>query len=150
MKKGHFWLVASCRDSVDSKRTCNNGSDWVRGAVPGVVYSSAWMDCGNSHSLNIFLHHSLYLQSLSRLLQVSRHWQEKLYLHGCSQSQFRCSFFFFLFFLCTYLLNSNFNLLKMFLHGSGGRMNIGCGLAQQANLNGLVVGYTITAALSMV
>ena len=29
-------------------------------------------------------------------------------------------------------------------------MNIACGLAQQANLNGLVVGYTITSAISMV
>lgn len=41
-------------------------------------------------------------------------------------------------------------LMAIFVKTSGGRMNIACGLAQQANLNGLVVGYTITAAISMV
>ena len=33
---------------------------------------------------------------------------------------------------------------------SGGKMNFACGMAQYANLNGLVVGYTVTAAISMV
>lgn len=41
-------------------------------------------------------------------------------------------------------------LTTMVVKTTGGRMNIACILAQQANLNGLVVGYTITAAISMV
>ena len=102
----YIYIYINCRDTVDSKCTYNNGSDWVRGAVVGLVYSSAWMDCGNFYSLNIFLHHPLYLQSLSRVLQVWGHCQEKLYLHGCSQSQFR-------YFCCIPIHYSNFNLLQI-------------------------------------
>eukprot|EP00261_Vitis_vinifera_P018269 XP_010648286.1 PREDICTED: amino acid permease 8 isoform X2 [Vitis vinifera] len=44
----------------------------------------------------------------------------------------------------------NYTYMNVVKANLGGRMNIACGLAQQANLNGLVVGYTITAAISMV
>ncbi|WJZ84767.1 hypothetical protein VitviT2T_004358 [Vitis vinifera] len=44
----------------------------------------------------------------------------------------------------------NYTYMEAVKDNLGGKMNFACGMAQYANLNGLVVGYTVTAAISMV
>lgn len=87
-----MFFGALCRYSLDGKFTHNNSGDRVRGDDSALGCGSAWKGCSSLLSPTTCLHHFLYFQSLSRLLQVSNHRQQELHLHGCCQKQFRFRF----------------------------------------------------------
>lgn len=84
----NYHFDAYIRVSVDSMCTRNNSCYRRWSALARLEPGAAWMGwCISSH--NIWHHHILHFQSLSRMLQMPSHWQEKLYLYAGCQSQSR-------------------------------------------------------------
>lgn len=73
------------RNSVDCKCTYNYSGSGLWSTVTGLGASTAGMALWHCNSFNLLRHIIIYRWSLSRLLQSSRLWQEKLFLWGGCQ-----------------------------------------------------------------
>jgi hypothetical protein len=77
------------RDGLYGKCSHNNSCDWVWGAVIGLGSRSAGMGCRSYCHVLVLLCDILHFHTPLCLLPFRglRHWQEKLYLHGCCSVQ---------------------------------------------------------------
>ena len=138
------------RDCVDGNRTHSDSGGRLRGAVAALGCGSAWMACWCCNSTCIWHHHILHFQSIGRMLQVSCYWQKKLHLHaGC---QNHLGYFYFNPYPLHNLIQASCFCDIQFVETvmySGGKMYMVCGLVQYAIVTGSIIGFTLTASISM-